>query len=630
MKKEMKGLGFIVIAAFVILTVAVCMTQCPWNGDCDEKKRMDFMKSRRSEGFQSERTKTIAEEGSPIPYLQPIPPPTVLTDPSPYVEVNQLPSAPVNTLAETNSRPFEEPKEEKTNYKALLELKTDMDGFSKNEAPYLKDRSDPAVQVPMTRFVGDYTRVKDEVMVVEGNPGLQPNMTIQDIDAAAANLRFLQRTYRLYSENEMVPATNQKLSSIGTGNDAHGGMGNAYGTPIEEGFQVAHDPCGVLRDACESVGHGFTFCDDEMNRCKEYLENITKKSTLEIPDDFEVEGAPEHLLKEGFEDTPSKEGPVSPEQLEVLQEKIGVEILRLQASGTTDPVSTARVNIFTKIEQAVNDYIAAIKKGTMKPSDIPIQLSDYNKFLPVLGDKSVGPGGLISRSQYNSLSSLFNAYDRGDLQGADLASRIMDMYLKGLSFKVEFTGDNEVKKEQAKADMYKAKLALEGSNLRGEGTPSSFSTLFESPSKGASFTKQGSFDMTINALQAKEGFAQGFPNTQSEYQEYQEYQRPPNSRIPNYPFDPANPRPHVPTGSDGNPGVFDWKTRADSICKNIVKTGLDPKDYACFDDKVVVSKEYGWRGHTKMVCNRLKTHIDPGIPEQMGCPPAYWRGWQRS
>jgi hypothetical protein len=75
-------------------------------------------------------------------------------------------------------------------------------------------------------------------------------------------------------------------------------------------------------------------------------------------------------------------------------------------------------------------------------------------------------------------------------------------------------------------------------------------------------------------------------------------------------------------------GKFDWKVRAEAITENIRKAGMNPDDFGCLGRGAQVSKDYSWRGHAKMVCSRLATHADPGIPEQMGCPPVSWKGWR--
>ena len=56
--------------------------------------------------------------------------------------------------------------------------------------------------------------------------------------------------------------------------------------------------------------------------------------------------------------------------------------------------------------------------------------------------------------------------------------------------------------------------------------------------------------------------------------------------------------------------------------------GLDPLDFGMISPDTVVSQEFSWRGHVQMVCNRLLTTPDPGLPEVCGCPPLSWSGWK--
>jgi hypothetical protein len=84
------------------------------------------------------------------------------------------------------------------------------------------------------------------------------------------------------------------------------------------------------------------------------------------------------------------------------------------------------------------------------------------------------------------------------------------------------------------------------------------------------------------------------------------------------------------TGTMQNePAHFDWRERSEQIRTNIKRFGMNPADFGCMAEGTVVSPDFSWRGHTKMVCNRLSTVADPGIPEQMGCPPVSWRGWRQ-
>ena len=423
-------------------------------------------------------------------------------------DVSELPSAPIVGLASVNALPQTDPAMEKSSTAMLTVLKGDMDGFYKNEYPHMKGMSDPAIKLPLTRFLGDYQRVKDELSVLKNNEGIPAQISIQELSDMGANLRYIQRTYRSLATVELVPATTERYSQVGA-------------EVKVEGFA---DP----------NGSGYT------------------------------------------EDTQ----PITLKQLKLLSTSIGAEILRLKASGTTDPVINARVNIFTKINQTVTDLLTKIGNGSMTEKDIPITVKDYNKFLPAIGDSSAGIAGLLSSSGYGALSNLFNAYDVGDASGSQIAAALFERYAKdmidGLSYNisVSYTSDNDVKKQKALASYAKAYA----SSKLHPGT------------EGA----RGDFDKTVRDLD-------GFENGES--------LRPPSV-------------------SGGKAGSFDWKGRAEAITDAIKRAGMNPSDYGCLEKGAHVSAGYGWRGHAKMICSRLATNADPAIPEQMGCPPVSWKGWR--
>ena len=412
--------------------------------------------------------------------------------------VTDLPSPPLSDLSEGNSLPQTDPAMEKSTLQMLNELKQDMDGFYKNEYPHMKDRSDPAINLPSTRFIGDYQRVKDEMSVLKGNPGIPSQVSIQELNDMGANLRYLQRIYRDLADVEIVPATTEKLSRVGA-----------------EGFT----------DAATSADNA----------------------------------------------------PITLDQLKLLTTAIGAEVTRLKASGTTDPVINARVNIFTNMKQTVDDLITQVGNGSLAATAIPIKVKDYKNFLPSLGTSTGGIGGLLSNNGLSSLSNLFNSYDVGDASGADVAigllDRYMDQIIKGFSF--SYTSPNDVSKQRALASYAKS---FESSRLLPGAVGG-----------------RGEFDATIRSLDA---FENGSDSV-----------RPPSS-------------------VSGNPGSFDWKKRAAAITENIKKAGLNPGDYGCLEDSSSVGKGFSWRGHSKMICSRLSTNADPGVPEQMGCPPVSWKGWR--
>jgi hypothetical protein len=87
-----------------------------------------------------------------------------------------------------------------------------------------------------------------------------------------------------------------------------------------------------------------------------------------------------------------------------------------------------------------------------------------------------------------------------------------------------------------------------------------------------------------------------------------------------------NGRPVFPTPKTGD---FDWKQRSSFICEQIRMRGMNPDDFGC---SAAVQKEndpkFSYRGYTAMICSRLESTMDPGLPVSVGCPPASWPGWK--
>jgi len=425
--------GIIVTVSFAILIYSIFVSTCvsPSPSPSPSAK----------EGFTNLPNASTLPQIPRLPKVPAVPEATPLKKPN--TQVADLPRAPLNNLAENNSLPYNDPALEKGTAKMLLELKSDMDGFAASELPGLVSvgSNDPSITLPLTRFRGDYQRVKDEVLVIGANPGLQPHMTIEDIEIMAANLRFLQRSYRTYSDNQMLPAPTTELSKVASSNGKqaegfYGGQG---------GGEIPYEPM------------------------------------------------------------------ITPAQLQILSQKVALEIGRLLSSGTVDPVLQARAGIFTKIRQSIDDMIVRVNNGSLAPSDIPIKVKDYENFLPALG--SSGP-----------IANLFTP--------VTLVS----------------SGTQEKPQIDVRA-----------------------APVIHAP--------RGEFEQTISTLDNK------------------------------------------------TPG-FNWKRRAEEITENIRRAEMNPDDFGCMKRGVQVSKDFSWRGHTKMVCSRLSTALDPGIPEQMGCPPVSWKGWR--
>ena len=281
---------------------------------------------------------------------------------------------------------------------------------------------------------------------------------------------------------------------------------------------------------------------------------------------------------EGFEDaTASPKATL--DDLKATNTKISTEIARLQASGTTDPSFQARVNILTKIQQQIGNYITQLENNILEPADVPITKEDLKKFLPQISNPSSPVTKFLNSIQApSSVSNLFPAYVGGDISGAALANVLLENYGKDLSW-----------------DINMKYSAPGGSSLNATTNVGSQGQQFQlgSPQLQMPPSTRGAFDQAIAQIQ--KGETSGVRPT----------------------------LPEPPTQQ------FNWKDRASQICESVRLRGLDPADFGCLDNLSKVGQDFSWRGYAKMVCNRLKTTMDEGLPETCGCPPVDWPGWKQ-
>jgi chemotaxis protein histidine kinase CheA len=316
---------------------------------------------------------------------------------------------------------------------------------------------------------------------------------------------------------------------------------------------------------------------------------------------------------------------ITPTQLRSLIYKIQAEIRRLQASGTTDPIIQARVNVFRKMHSSLRDIEKQLKSGQLKSNNIPILVKDYNNFLPALGNNNAAIGGLLSKSGFPDLNSLFSSLSQGGISNVQIDNKMLQTYanalLSGLSYKfdISYTSPNEVAARQAES----VKAAYEAGSpvIPNNGMMGPMGPMGQMGPKASS--SMGRPKMTFRSsgpFKRSEAFG-GHPMTmqgsrgafeskvrQLDLQEIQERNAPVVRRT----------------------GDFDWKKRSSNIYENVKRAGLDPLDYGFNADVYNHSSkaEFSWRGYTNMVCNRLATNSEPGMPEKMGCPPASWSGWR--
>ena len=275
-------------------------------------------------------------------------------------------------------------------------------------------------------------------------------------------------------------------------------------------------------------------------------------------------------LVEGFEDTEEESPRLTVKEVEELVTRINVEMARLSASGTTDPLIVSRVNTLRDIENKLNTIITEVKNGTKPEASIPILKSDMDKFLPVMGKPSEPLPQLVnSLSLPPTLSNLFPATGSGDISASKVAETLFQNY--GNAILKAITDNLIPPKKTSDAPVFMT---------AGSQTPGSDIVSFP---RGEMESATVNFEM--DRLE-NEGTAAGAP------------------------------------------AKFDWKKKSAEICNEIRRRGLNPGDFGCMNPDEVVSQDYSWRGNARMVCTRLLTTPDPGLPETCGCPPLNWPGWR--
>jgi hypothetical protein len=288
-------------------------------------------------------------------------------------------------------------------------------------------------------------------------------------------------------------------------------------------------------------------------------------------------------LEEGFTNQVDTNDRLTLDAVKELQVRIQAEIARLSSSGTTDPVTTARVDTLNTIKLNIEKIANEVETGLRPAAEIPIMKKDRDSFLPLMSDVSKPlPRLLDSANLPISLSNAFPAYESGDASGAKAAQLLFEKYgeklFNGLSWSLglKFTSPNEV--SVAKAEKSDTPVFMSGS---GHKDPRGSFAAFP---RGEMESTAGG--MEIERLETR------------------------------------------PTMDVGKTAKFDWRTKSAQICDSIRKQGMDPNDFGCMDPSKQVSPDYSWRGNARMVCTRLLTTPDPGLPETCGCPPMEWPGWR--
>ena len=295
--------------------------------------------------------------------------------------------------------------------------------------------------------------------------------------------------------------------------------------------------------------------------------------------------------------------PATEDELRDFSAKVQGEIIRMSASGTTDPETNARITNLTAMRAQVDDVITKLQSGSLLPPEVPIKQTDIKKALPVLGNPNEPlPQILKSLSLPSGLGNMLPSNAGNDpainRTQAGLMVEYAKEFLQGVTASVKvnlkYTPAREVEIEQARAKARESSIDITG---------------FPSPHDLDNIT-QGSSTASLGAPGAQQSNGVvGASNASGSFA--------------------IDPNAHDPRIEGRAPSHFDWHERSKHIDGQIRQRGYPDSVFGIMPAGNSVGPEFNWKGYAQMICTRLQSSADTGLPETCGCPPQDWIGWNR-
>ena len=219
-----------------------------------------------------------------------------------------------------------------------------------------------------------------------------------------------------------------------------------------DGFVNFEEP--KLRDVSDpAVSLPLTTFKSDRQRLQDEASFLSRnpglQSSLTVSDLYDVRTNLSYLQKkarsleegtiEGFEDSAAPSPRATAAQIQDASSRISMEIARLQASGTTDPVYQARIDILSKINQQFQTLLVQLNNKSLLPTDVPITQKDLQDFLPNLQNTSKPLGAFLANFQSPTTSLLANLFPPatdGDIASQQETRSLAEKYGKGLSWNV--------------------------------------------------------------------------------------------------------------------------------------------------------------------------------------------------
>ena len=301
---------------------------------------------------------------------------------------------------------------------------------------------------------------------------------------------------------------------------------------------------------------------------------------------------------DGFSNYNSKDNKkASLKDLQDLQMKLTSAILTLSSSGTKDPVVQMRIVNLQRMQTTVADMIKKLQNGTWTQADVTVYSDDIKEIIPILANTKRNIKDIMNKQSAGSGKNLSPVEKQiAMLVGEDNARGVFKNIQDKGTFRV--TVDMGYNLPNMKNENSKINIKINSKiNIKKDFGMDDGDDMITSPSVSI----DGPYDTNVSGMDDRV---------------YAAYKKDQGAKA----SQDNNPKQ---TG----PSHLDWVARAKGVCEQIKKRGLDPLDFGCIPEGSKLSPAYSWRGHTKMVCGRLASTMDPGLPEMCGCPPPNWKGW---
>jgi|UniRef100_A0A6C0DEL5 hypothetical protein len=150
------------------------------------------------EDFANPPSHTVSIPSVPSPTsILPDPKKDSVDEVQPHTLPGEIPVAPYEQIATMSPLPYQDTAAIKANRQQIVSLLEMLKGFLAFEAQSISEKSDPSIQLPLTTAKSDFHTLQSAVEVLNRNPGIQPTITLTNLNEMASNLAYLQEQVRL-------------------------------------------------------------------------------------------------------------------------------------------------------------------------------------------------------------------------------------------------------------------------------------------------------------------------------------------------------------------------------------------------------------------------------------------------